>query len=117
MTNAEAIKAFTDILKAGKHDEAARMFNSKNIVSLEAMGGPMAKVEGAAAVKAKSEWWYANNIVHSVVTEGPYVNGNQFALHFAMDITDKSTNKRSQMKEIGLYTVSRGKIVEEKFMY
>jgi predicted ester cyclase len=86
-------------------------------VSLEAMDGPMARIQGTDAVKAKSEWWYANHTVHSSTAEGPFVNGDQFAVQFSMDITDKATGKRVQMKEVGLYTVNNGKIVEEKFMY
>jgi ketosteroid isomerase-like protein len=117
MTTAELAKAFTDMLKAGHHEEAAAHFNASNVVSLEAMDGPMARVEGTAAVKAKADWWYANNTVHSATCEGPYVNGDQFAVSFAMDITDKATGNRIQMQEVGLYTVKDGKIVEEKFLY
>ena len=117
MTNSEAIKAFTDLLKAGDHVEAAKRFNAPDIVSIEAMDGPMARVEGAAAVKAKSDWWYGAHEVHSSVTEGPYVNGDQFAVRFSIDVTQKETGQRIQMQEIGLYTIRNGQIVEEKFLY
>jgi ketosteroid isomerase-like protein len=117
MTNADAIKAFTDLLKAGKHEEAAKAFNAPTIVSIEAMDGPMARVEGLAGVQAKGEWWYANHEVHDVVTEGPYVNGDQFAVVFHMDFTPKQSGERVQAKEVGLYTMKDGKVVEEKFYY
>jgi ketosteroid isomerase-like protein len=117
MTNAEAINAFTDLLKAGKHEEAAAAFNAPDIVSIEAMEGPMARVEGADALKAKGEWWYANHEVHGVSTEGPYVNGDQFAVVFAMDFTPKATGQRVQAREVGLYTMRNGRVVEEKFYY
>jgi SnoaL-like domain len=117
MTTADVAKAFTEMLKANDHHGAAEKFNAADIVSLEAMDGPMARVQGTAAVKAKSDWWYANNTVHSVTSEGPYVNGDQFAVRFEMDVTDKETGKRIQMAEVGLYSVRNGKIVEEKFMY
>jgi ketosteroid isomerase-like protein len=117
MTNAEAIKAFTDLLKAGKHEEAAERFNAPHIVSIEAMEGPMARIEGTAAVRAKSEWWYANHDVHSVTTEGPFVNDDQFAVIFNMDLTVKATGQRTQGREVGLYTMKDGKVVEEKFYY
>jgi hypothetical protein len=113
---AEVAAAFTEMLKAGKHQEAAEQFNAKSIVSIEAMGGPMARVEGTKALKAKAEWWYANHTVHKVETEGPFVNGDQFAVRFKMDVTPKG-GKRMKGTEIGLYTVARGKIVEEKFFY
>ncbi len=117
MTNAETAKAFTDMLKAGDHEGAAKKFNAPDIVSLEAMDGPMARVQGTAAVKAKSDWWYGAHEIHSATAEGPYVNGEQFAVIFNMDVTTKETGNRMQMQEVGLYTVKDGKIVEEKFMY
>jgi ketosteroid isomerase-like protein len=117
MTTNELAKAFTDLLKAGDHNTAASTFNSPDIVSIEAMDGPMARVQGTAAVKAKSDWWYGAHEVHSATAEGPYVNGDQFSVIFAMDITQKETGNRMQMQEVGLYTVKNGKIVEEKFMY
>jgi ketosteroid isomerase-like protein len=117
MTNAEAIKTFADMLKSGDHEGAAKQFNAPNIVSIEAMEGPMARVEGAEAVKAKSDWWYGAHEVHSASSEGPYVNGDQFAMSFAMDVTQKESGKRVQMTEIGLYTMRDGKVVEEKFFY
>jgi ketosteroid isomerase-like protein len=116
MTIQELAKAFTDMLKSGDH-EGAMKFHSPDVVSMEAMEGPMARIQGTAAVKAKSDWWYANNTVHSVTTEGPYVNGDQFALVFDMDLTDKQTGQRTQSKEVALYTVKDGKVVEERFMY
>jgi hypothetical protein len=84
---------------------------------MEAMEGPMARIEGAEGVKAKSAWWYANHEVHSVLTEGPFANGDQFAVVFDMDITMKETGKRTQGREVGLYTMKGGKVVEEKFFY
>lgn len=117
MTNAEAIKAFAELLKSGQHHEAAAQFNAPDIVSIEAMEGPMARIEGAAAVKAKSEWWYGAHEVHSASAEGPFPNGDQFAMVFDLDVTQKETGRRMQMREIGLYTMRDGKIVEEKFLY
>lgn len=116
-TTAETAKAFTDLLKAGDHHGAAETFNAPHIVSIEAMDGPMARIEGMDAIRAKGEWWYANHEVHSVVTEGPYVNGDTFVVTFAMDITPKASGERMQMTEAALYTVKGGKIVEERFFY
>jgi ketosteroid isomerase-like protein len=117
MTNTETAKAFTDMLKTGDHEGAAKKFNAPDIISLEAMDGPMARVEGTAAVKAKSDWWYGAHEIHSATAEGPYVNGDQFSVIFNMDVTVKETGQRMQMQEVGLYTLKDGKIVEEKFLY
>lgn len=117
MTSAEIAKTFTDMLKAGQHDEAAARFNAPDIVSIEAMDGPMARVQGAEAVKAKSEWWYANHDVHSAEAAGPFVNGDQFVVRFSLDVTQKASGQRIKMDEAGLYTIRNGKIIEERFFY
>jgi len=117
MTTKDIAIAFADLCKAGKLDEAGHRFWSDDIVSIEAMEGPMARVEGRAAVDAKSAWWCANHTQHAVTTEGPYVNGDQFALRFAMDITPKDTGQRTSHTEIALYTVRDEKVVEERFFY
>ena len=75
----------------------------------------MREVRGRAAVHAKGEWWVANHDVHSFETSGPYVNGDQFALRFKIDVTPKATGQRTQMDEVGLYTVRDGRIAEERF--
>lgn len=117
MNTKETAEAFTALLKAGDHDAAAAQFNADDIVSYEAMEGPMAVCKGRDAVKAKADWWYANHEVHSATSEGPFVNGDQFAVRFAIDVTSKESGQRMQMTEIGLYTVKNGKITEERFYY
>lgn len=117
MTTQELARTFTDLLKAGQHDEAAERFNAPTIVSIEAMDGPMARCEGTDAVRQKAEWWYANHEIHAADADGPFVNGDQFAVRFTMDVTSKETGQREQMEEIGLYTVRNGQIVEERFFY
>jgi hypothetical protein len=117
MTTHEVAKEFADLCKAGHHEAAAERFNAEGIVSLEAFDGPMARVEGRAAVQAKGEWWLGAHEVHEITTEGPWVNGTQFALRFGIDVTEKASGKRTRMNEIGLYTVADGKVVEERFFY
>lgn len=109
--------AFTALLKEGKDAEAAATYNAPDIRSVEAMSGEFADIRGTAAVKAKAEWWFANHEIHGAKAEGPYVNGEQFAVCFWMDVTPKASGQRMQMNEVGLYTVKGGKIVEERFFY
>ncbi len=117
MTVKDIAEDFAALCKAGKHEEAGDRYWSEEVVSREAMAGPMAEIRGLAAVKGKGEWWYANHEVHSVTTEGPFLHGDQFALRFEMDVTVKESGERIQMAEIGLYTVRDGKVVEERFFY
>ena len=116
-TTPDVADAFAALCTEGKHAEAGAQFWSDDVISIEAMEGPMHVAKGRAAVHGKGEWWYANHEIHSATTEGPFVNGQQFALIFAMDITEKASGKRLQMREIGVYTVKDGKIVEERFLY
>lgn len=108
---------FTAMCKAGQLDQAGEKYWAPNVVSLEPMDGPMARAEGIDALRAKGAWWYGAHDIHSVEVTGPSVNGNQFTVGFAMDITAKETGQRMQMSETALYTVANGKIVEERFFY
>lgn len=116
MTTQDIANAFTQLCKDGKWDEAGKTYWHDDIKSIEAMDGPMANIQGRAAVEAKAAWWYDNHEVHGVTTQGPFVNGNQFALRFTMDVTPKGA-QRMQMDEMALYTVQDGKVTEERFFY
>lgn len=116
MSTAEIAKQFAAFLKQGKAEEAEKLW-SDDIVSIEAMDGPMQVCSGLKAVKAKGEWWMANHEIHAFETHGPYVNGDQFALRFFVDVTRKESGERVAMDEIGLYTVKNGRVVEERFFY
>jgi len=117
MSTLEIAAEFVALCKAGQFDQAGDEFWSPGIISIEPMEGPMARLEGLAAVKAKGAWWYANHEIHGAETHGPYVNGDQFAVRFNLDVTAKASGQRMQMEEVGLYTVKDGKIVEERFLY
>ncbi|TPK98352.1 nuclear transport factor 2 family protein [Mesorhizobium sp. B2-4-12] len=117
MTVAEIAKDFTELLRRGDNESAAQKYNADEIVSYEAMEGPMAVCNGKEAVKQKGQWWQENNQVHGGSVEGPYINGDQFAVRFTFDITPKATGECVTMDEVGLYTVKNGKITEERFYY
>ena len=108
-------KDFTKAV-AEENAEGYQAYWSDDIVSLEPMqDSPMARVEGREALLQKHAWWEANAEVHSATTDGPYVFGNQFAVNYGMDVT--MDGERSQMQEVGVYTVENDKIVEERFFY
>jgi ketosteroid isomerase-like protein len=115
MDTKQVADAFTAALRAGRGEETALW--SDDVVSREAMDGPMAICRGRAEVTAKGEWWMANHEVHGFEAHGPYVHGDQFALRFHIDVTAKDTGKRVAMDEVGLYTVRDGRVVEERFFY
>lgn len=117
MSTQDVAADFTALCAAGKFDEAGEKYWAPDVVSLEAMPGDMARVQGLEAVRAKGEWWTNAHQVHDSKVEGPYVNGDQFAVRFVMDITNKESGQRVTMDEVALYTLRDGKIAEERFLY
>ena len=105
------------MLRAGRTDEAGEKYWAADVVSIEATPGDMAEIRGVEGVLAKGEWWTSAHEVHAMEVEGPYLNGDQFAVRMKMDLTVKESGDRITMDEIGLYTVKDGKIAEERFFY
>ncbi len=103
--------------KAGNVEGVGPKYWSDDIVSIEAMDGPMARLQGRAAVDGKGAWWSSAHEIHGVETFGPFVNGDQFAVRWVMDVTQKESGNRMTMDEMALFTVKDGKIVEERFFY
>lgn len=108
-------KDFTQAVAEDRAEDYQAMW-ADDIVSLEPQqDSPMARVEGREALLQKHAWWEQNAEMHSSSTDGPYVFGDQFAVNYEMDVT--MDGERSQMKEVGVYTVKDGKVVEERFFY
>jgi ketosteroid isomerase-like protein len=112
----ELAQDFARLIAEGRDREAAETYWAEDVVSREAMDGPMAVTRGRAAIFAKHDWWAQNHEVHGTEVSGPFVNGDQFALRFGLDVTPKG-GERVRMDEVGLYTVRDGRIVEERFFY
>jgi hypothetical protein len=120
MNTLEVGKKLVELCNQGKNDEAIEALYSHDIVSVEAGAPPgeSAEKRGIEAIRGKSKWWFDNHIVHSAKSEGPFPNGDRFAVRFTYDITAKHMNNlRLVMDEVGLFTVKDGKIVREEFFY
>lgn len=117
MNTQEIATDLVALCKQGKFDEAGEKYWSDDVLSVEAMPGEMHEMRGKAAVRGKGEWWNSHNQIHGVEIEGPYVNGDQFVVHFTMDVTPNDSGQRMRMDEMGVYTVRDGKIAEERFFY
>ena len=115
MNTQEIAQDLVDLCKHGKFDEAGEKYWAEDVTSIEAMPGDMHEMHGKDAVRGKGEWWTRNNEIHKVEVDGPYVNGDQFAVHFKMDLTPKESGQRMTVDEVGLYTIRNGKIAEERF--
>jgi hypothetical protein len=119
MKTIEIGKKLVELCNKGKSDECMETLYSPDIVSVEAASMPNmpAEMKGIQAVRGKAKWWNDNHTVHSSKAEGPFPMGDRFVVRFAFDITNKQTNKRTQMDEAALYTVKNDKIVREEFFY
>ncbi len=116
MNTQEIATDLVQLCKQGKFDEAGEKYWADDVVSIEAQG-PDAEARGKDAVRKKGEWWSEHHDVHRVEVEGPYINGDQFAVRFEMELTNKDNGQRMQMDEVGFYRIRNGKIAEERFFY
>jgi SnoaL-like domain len=113
--NAQEIgNGLVELCKEGKFMEAAVAYYAEDIVSVEPMG-EMRESQGMDGIRAKMEWFQSNFEVHGLEVDGPYVNEPCFIVKFNLDVTNKQTNERTPMNELGLYSVHEGKIVHERF--
>ena len=104
------------LCKTGDFSTPGEKYWADEVRSIEPMGDNAVSV-GKAAARAKGEWWSGAHDIHSVLVEGPYVNGDQFTVRFKMDVTEKETGHRQMMDEVGVYTIHGGKIAQERFYY
>ena len=109
------------LCRDGKSLEAMETLYDEKIVSIEGQGSEEmpARIERIEAVRGKAEWWFNNHEVHSEKATGPFcgIRDDQFVVQFEMDITNKPSGERTQMTEVGIYTVSGGKVIQEEFLF
>jgi hypothetical protein len=117
MSTQDVASDLVKMWKAGQFNESGERYWADDVVSIEAMDGPMARIQGKDAVRGKGEWWANVHEVHGAEIEGPWLNGDAFTVRFTMDVTVKETGERRSLDEIGLYTIKDGRIIEESFFY
>jgi hypothetical protein len=112
-TPAEIGRSLVDLFNQGKSAEAQSLWQHKKIESIEADGTVFLGKKGVAE---KDAWWYASFEVHNAKAEGPFVGATGFTVHFSIETSPKGGGERTAMREVGVFTVSKGKIVREEFM-
>ncbi|MCU0669794.1 MAG: nuclear transport factor 2 family protein [Myxococcota bacterium] len=115
-TPLEVAQSVAALIRDGASHEVEDRWLARGIESVEGVGASMAW-RGKQAVLAKYRGWEADHEIHELKLEGPWVGATGFALKFWIDVTQKSTGQRTQMEEIAVYTVERGKIVREEFHF
>jgi hypothetical protein len=110
---------YVALCREGKQEEVLAELFSPDALSVEASAPPGMDrtVKGLEGIRGKSAWWVSNHTVHKAELFGPYPHDDRFAVRFVYDITNKPSNKRFTMDEVGLFTVANGKIVKEEFFY
>lgn len=112
-------KKYVALCQEGKNELALDELFTKDAVSVEAgaLPGMDRTAKGMEAIRGKSKWWRDNHTVHKAEVFGPYPNDDRFAVRFLYDVTHKPSSKRFTMDEVGLFTISNGKISKEEFFY
>jgi hypothetical protein len=116
MATSDIAIGLVDLCKVGSFEQAIKQYYHDDIVSVEPMG-ETPTVTGIDAVLGKLAYFHDTMDIHGAEVTGPFLNGNQFAVRFVLDATQKQSGKRSTMEEIGVYTVEGDKIVHEAFYF
>jgi hypothetical protein len=85
-------------------------------VEARTMDGSSPETRVIDGVRGKVDRWLEAMETHSVKVHGPFVAHDRFVVQYDIDVTDKSSKKRMQLSEVGVYTVKDGKIVREEFL-
>jgi hypothetical protein len=72
--------------------------------------------DGLKGVAEKSAWWCSENKIIEAKADGPFVCATGFTVIFTMKI-ERTDGTRMEFREAGVYTVEKGRIVREQFMY
>ena len=118
MKTEEVAEKLVDLCRKGEWMKAVESLYAEDIVSVEAheMENMPAEMRGLDQVRGKTKWWEENMEVHSAKVSGPFVARDTFVVQFDVDVTEKASKKRSQMSEVGIYTVKDGKVAREEFL-
>jgi hypothetical protein len=118
MNTEEVAQKLVDYCRKGEWMKAVDDLYAGDIVSVEAreMENMPAEMRGIDQVRGKTEWWEKNMEVHSAKVTGPFVARDTFVVGFDVDVTDKQSNKRMHLSEVGIYKVKDGKVAHEEFL-
>ena len=118
MNTEEVAQKVVELVRKQAWHEALDTLYDKDIVSVEAQasGGDSPEKRGIDQVRGKTDWWINAMEVHSFKANGPFVAHDRFVVQYDADVTDKNSKERTQMSEVGVYTVKDGKIVREEFL-
>lgn len=112
-TPREVGESLVALFNAGKADEAEKTWYHRKIESIEGDGSVF---DGLKGVAEKSAWWCSENKIIEAKADGPFVCSTGFTVIFTMTV-ERTDGTRMEFREAGVYTVEKGRIVREQFMY
>jgi hypothetical protein len=118
MNTEQVAQAVVDLVERQAWYDALDSLYDDEIVSVEAStrDGSSPEMRGKKAVRGKIDWWVNAMTVHSFKAGKPFVAHDRFVVEYDADVTDKGSNRRFQLSEVGVYTVKNGKIIREEFL-
>src|ERR1700719_453520 len=118
MNTEQVAKKVVELVRKQVWYEALDALYDDNIVSVEAYsaGGGPTETRGKEGVRGKIDWWVNAMEVHSFNAGEPFVGHDRFVVQYDAEVTDKKTQERRKLSEVGVYTVKDGKIVREEFL-
>jgi len=117
-TTTDVAADFTTLWLAGEFLAAGEKYWADDVVSIEPHALPDGNDQvsrGIEAVRTRSLGWLATHGIEDLSIDGPFVTGDHFAV-FA-DMLIAHGGRRIPHSEIAVFTVSGGKIVEERHFY
>src|SRR3982751_2920753 len=118
MNTSEVAKKVVELVRKQAWYEAVDTLYADDVVSVEAYsaGGGSPETRGKEGVRGKIDWWVNAMEVHSFKASEPFVGHDRFVVEYDADVSDKQSNERRQLSEVGVYTVKNGRIVREEFL-
>lgn len=115
-TTLEIGQRLVTLFSVGDFETIYKELYSPDIESIEAdPTTPPSK--GMEGIQQKNAWFEATFQIHGMTAEGPFPHGDEFAVIFDIDTTEKATGIPKKTREIGVYNLAGGKIVRERFFY
>ena len=108
-----------ELARANQEAKALEELYDANIVFIKVIGSANDEPQigrGIDAIYEKHPWWESVATVHDIDFEGRFAaNGvDQFVVRYKMDVSMDA--QRSQMSEMGGYTIAKGKIIREVYL-
>jgi uncharacterized protein YbjT (DUF2867 family) len=109
---------YVSAFRNGRMDAALRLMSpdAVRVAPLET-GGERREVRGLPDIMANSERLNRDLRINRVDVDGPFLNGDTFAVRFSFDETHTPTGRQSTAAKMCLYTVANGAITREEVFY